>query len=138
MEKTFADLSKYVKRSPPFWLLITVLLIIFFLEFLNSRSLLMSFFMIPVTAVITITIDQLFSKYFKSHLNLKKNLFLFVLTFFMFFIIYIILDLIFPFFSTQNIAISLSFVSFFRFLVFYVYLSDNDRINYLTQRIHIK
>jgi hypothetical protein len=97
MEKTFADLSKYVKRSPPFWLLITVLLIIFFLEFLNSRSLLMSFFMIPVTAVITITIDQIFSKYFKSHLNLKKNLFLFVLTFFMFFIIYIILDLIFPF-----------------------------------------
>ena len=40
--------------------------------------------MIPVTAVITITIDQIFSKYFKSHLNLKKNLFLFVLTFLMF------------------------------------------------------
>ena len=131
MEKTFADLSKYVRRSPPFWLLLTVLLILFALELLNSRSLLMSFFMIPVTAAITITIDQIFSRYFKSHLNLKKNLFLFVLTFLMFFIIYILLDLIFPFFSTQNIAISLSFASFFRFLVFYVYLSDNDRINYL-------
>ncbi len=131
MEKTFADLSKYVKKSPPYWLLLSVSALLYILEFINSRSLLTALFIVPLTAAITVTIDQMLSRYFQSHLNLKKNIFLFVLTFFFFFVVYIILNFIFPFFKTQNIAISLSFASFFRFLVFYVYLSDNDRINYL-------
>ncbi len=131
MEKTFSDLSKYVKKSPPSWMLVFILLVLYVIELLKSRSLEFASLMIPLTAIITITIDQSLSRYFKSNLNLKKNLFLYTISFFMFFIIYIILSLTFPFFETQNIAISLSFTAFFRFLVFYVYLSDNDRVNYL-------
>jgi putative membrane protein len=131
MEKTFSDLSKYIKKSPPFWILTLGMILIFSIEFTRSDSITKTILFVIFTLVITLTMDQLLSIYFHSKLNLKKNLFLFVVSFLIFYAIYLILDTTFPFFKTQNIAISLSFTAFFRYLVFYVYLSDSNKVNFL-------
>jgi Predicted membrane protein len=132
MQKTFSDLTRFVKKAPSIRITIVILVIVFAIEFLRTFDIVEAFLLIAVSSVISILIDRYLSKQFHSSLNLRKNVFLLAISMVIFYILYLILEFIFPFFKTQNIAISLSFTSFFRFLVFYVYLSDDDRVNYLS------
>jgi putative membrane protein len=132
MARTFADLNKYVKLSFPVWESSLIIGVLFLIELMISRSLIMATFLIFIPAIITVSLDQYLSMLYRSRLNLRKNVFLFSITMVIFFIIYTIFNLVAPFLKLQNIAIAISFISFFRFMVFYVYLSENDSVNYIS------
>ncbi len=132
MQRTFSDLTKYIKRAPPLSTSFSVLLIIFLIEFFRTFNLTKAFLLIILTGAITLFIDHILSKKFKSNLNLKKNAFLLAISMVIFYLVFVIFQVAFPFLVTQNIAISLSFTSYFRFLVFYTYLSDDDSVNYVS------
>ncbi len=132
MQNTFSDLSRFVKKAPPLRITLGIIGVIFIIEFLRTFNLYWAVLLILVSAFITLILDGMLAEKYLSSLNLKKNSFLLAISMVIFYIIYIICDLVFPYFKSQNIAISLSFTSFFRFLVFYVYLSDDDRVNYIS------
>lgn len=132
MARTFADLNKYVKLSFPVWESSLIIGVLFLIELMISRSLIMATFLIFIPAIITVSLDQYLSMLYRSRLNLRKNVFLFSIIMVIFFIIYTIFNLVAPFLKLQNIAIAISFISFFRFMVFYVYLSENDSVNYIS------
>ncbi len=132
MQKTFSDLTRFVKRAPSLKVTVGVLAVILFIEYLWTSDIIFAILLIVVSSLITIVMDGILARKVNSPMNLKKNVFLLAISMVIFYIPYIILELIFPFFKTQNIAISLSFTSFFRFLVFYVYLSEDDRVNYVS------
>lgn len=132
MARTFADLSKYVKRAPSSWKSMLIILFIFIIEYFLSKNLIFSIFLIIIPAIITLSLDELLSYGFRSRLNFRKNTFLFAITMVVFYIVYTIFNGIMPFLHRQNIAIAISFISFFRFMVFYAYLSDNDGVNYVS------
>ena len=131
MDRTFADLTKYVKRAPRLEISAIIIAILFAIHYLTHPNVATASLFIIVPSLITLGLDQLASVATDSKLNLRKNLFLLALTLVMFYIIYTILDLLLPGLGIQNVAISLSFTSFFRFLVFYVYLSDSMAANYV-------
>lgn len=129
MERTFADLTKYIKRSPPLWRSIVFLLLIALAEYVISGSYKLAFLLILIPSTILFFIDLLSSRVIKSNLNSKRESFLIVLNIFIFFSVYHIFNLAFPYFHFQNVAISISFSSFFRYMVFYVYMSKRKSVN---------
>ena len=131
MDRTFADLTKYVKRAPRIEISVLILAILFAIHYFSHPEIVTASLFIIIPSMITLGLDQLASVVTDSKLNLRKNLFLLALTLIMFYLIYTILDLLLPELGIQNVAISLSFTSFFRFLVFYVYLSDSMAANYV-------
>lgn len=132
MSRTFADLNRYIKLSFPVWKSVTIIVSLLIIEFLLSRSIIFSVFLFVVPAIVTLSLDEYLSKLYRSRLNFRKNIFLFSITLTIFFAIYEIFNYATPFLKLQNIAIAISFISFFRFMVFYVYLSENDHVNYLS------
>lgn len=131
MDRTFADLTKYVKRAPRIEISVMIIAILFAIHYFFHPEIITASLFIIVPSIITLCLDQLASVATDSKLNLRKNLFLLALTLIMFYFIYTILNLLLPELGIQNVAISLSFTSFFRFLVFYVYLSDSMAANYV-------
>ncbi|MGP6220171.1 DUF2070 family protein [Caldiplasma sukawensis] len=129
MERTFADLTKYIKKSPPLWRSILFLLLIALAEYVLSGSYKLAFLLILIPSAILFFIDLLSSRVIKSKMNSKREAFLIVLNIFIFFSVYHIFNLVFPYFHFQNAAISISFSSFFRYLVFYVYMSKRKSAN---------
>jgi putative membrane protein len=132
MSRTFADLNKYIKLSFPVWKSMAIIMLLLITEFFLSRNIIFSLFIIIVPAIITLGLDQFLSKIYHSRLNFRKNIFLFSITLVIFYVIYQIFSFFAPSLKLQNIAIAISFISFFRYMVFYVYLSENDRINYIS------
>ena len=130
MERTFADLTKYIKRAPGIEVSISIILILFLIQYFSKPLILHAVLFILVPSSLTLAMDQIASVLSESKLNLRKNLFLLALTLVMFYIIYSVLQILLPTLGIQNVAISLSFTTFFRFLVFYVYLSDSMAANY--------
>ena len=131
MDRTFADLTKYVKRAPRIEISVMIIAILFAIHYFFHPEIITASLFIIIPSIITLCLDQLASVATDSKLNLRKNLFLLALTLIMFYFIYTILNLLLPELGIQNVAISLSFTSFFRFLVFYVYLSDSMAANYV-------
>ena len=117
MERTFADLTKYIKRAPGIEVSISIILILFLIQYFSKPLILHAVLFILVPSSLTLAMDQIASVLSESKLNLRKNLFLLALTLVMFYIIYSVLQILLPTLGIQNVAISLSFTTFFRFVV---------------------
>ena len=80
MDRTFADLTKYVKRAPRIEISVMIIAILFAIHYFFHPEIITASLFIIVPSIITLCLDQLASVATDSKLNLRKNLFLLALT----------------------------------------------------------
>jgi putative membrane protein len=126
---TFADLSRFMKRSPKLLTYMPPLLLFLFLDYLTIKSmaLIVEFFIIPLLLIILG--DQIFISLARFNFPRRRVYFLDFTSFFIFNTYFLILSVIFS--SASHVvlaAMAISATALMRSMVFYVYYSEKIQL----------
>ncbi len=126
---TFADLSRFLKRSPKLLTYMPPLLLFLILDFITIRSmlLLVEFFLLPLFVIIVV--DEIFVLLARFNFPLRRIYFLDFTSFFIFNTYFLSLSVIFrgsP--PVVLAAMAISSTALMRSMVFYVYYSDKVQL----------
>ena len=128
-KRTFADLSKYIKKSPnPVWILLAVALG-FLGVYIYTMNIYLATLIVIVPYSLNLVFDQLTFKSTDTIFPLRRNITSVAITLWFYIIFSGILIIIFPWLKFQAIPLGISFTAFFRYLVLYIYFSKKPYVN---------
>lgn len=128
-KRTFADLSKYIKKSPnPAWILLAVALG-FLGVYIYTMNIYLATLIVIVPYSLNLVFDQLTFKSTNTIFPLRRNITSVAITLWFYIIFSGILIIIFPWLKFQAIPLGISFTAFFRYLVLYIYFSKKPYVN---------
>ena len=128
-KRTFADLSKYIKKSPnPAWILLAVALG-FLGVYIYTMNIYLATLIVIVPYLLNLALDQLTFKSTNTIFPLRRNITSVAITLWFYIIFSGILIIIFPWLKFQAIPLGISFTAFFRYLVLYIYFSKKPYVN---------
>ena len=128
-KRTFADLSKYIKKSPnPAWILLAVALGLLGV-YIYTMNIYLAILIVIVPYSLNLVFDQLTFKSTNTIFPLRRNITSVAITLWFYIIFSGILIIIFPWLKFQAIPLGISFTAFFRYLVLYIYFSKKPYVN---------
>ncbi len=122
---TFADLSRFVRRSPRLASYVIPVILFLTLDFLAFRDAFALFLYFLAPLVLIVSIDHVFVRIAKFHFPSRRINFLDFVSFFIIETYFLLFHLIVPWIAIPTaVAISLCPVALMRAMIFYVYFSE--------------
>ena len=123
--KAFSDLTKMVKKSPHWSILVGLTALVLFIDYLFIMSLFIIIVGVLGSYLLVISLDVLFVRITKTHFPARRILYLNFMSFALASIFFWIISLIHLFQSLESLLmVSISSATLLRVLIFYTYYSD--------------
>ena len=130
-KRTFADLSKYVKKSPNPAIIVAAVAIGVVGVYLYTRNIYLTALIVVVPYILNLVLDQATFRITATNFPLRRNLTTVMITMWFYILFTGILVVIFPWLKFQAIPLGISFTAFFRYLILYIYFSKKPYANIL-------